>query len=441
MGNKSFQYLAGLISAVLYIYFFYWLERHESGQIALAYTALFAFFLYLYKTRSALSLKFIIGLAISFRLLSLASIPPLSDDFYRFIWDGIIWSNGVNPFAFTPLAVIEQQIIPVTPFVQNIYDNLNAQVTYTVYPTIPQVINLLAFKLSGEHLMGNIITQRLFIIATECLSIFFILRILKLKNWDSKLVILYALNPLVILELSGNLHHEALMIAFLLGFLYLDIKGKTIPSALMLTLSVGAKLLPLMFYPFLILRSASRLKFGLALGVGILLIFFPLIEHSFINGMTSSLTLYYQKFEFNAGLYFVARELGYWYYGYNAIALIGQLFLYLALGLVLLLSLYGHRKKFDKASMMTLIYLAYALLSLILHPWYILLLIALAPLTKFRFSLVWSFLIFFTYLGYTITGFHENYLIVGLEYFGLAIALFMDWRNQAFTSETLKEAP
>ena len=441
MKTKAVTGLAGLISALLYYFIFYDIQRYQSLPLILVYSVLFAVYLYFIYSRNHLQTREIIGLAIIFRMIPLLAIPALSDDFYRFIWDGIIWSNGINPFAFTPSKIMADGIVPVTTFLENIYTNLNSQSTYTVYPTIPQLINLIAYKIGGDHLLSNVIIQRVFIIAADLLAIYFLIKILTSQKWPSTWVVLYALNPLVIIELSGNLHHEALMIAFIMGFIYLDRRQKVIGSGLMFALSVAAKVLPLMFMPFLLLRSKSRLTFLASVALGVTALFLPLIDLSFFQGMQASLTLYYQNFEFNAGIYYLVREIGYWIYGYNAIALIGKLFFVLTTVLILLISWLGYKLNYKKPVVFILIYLTYALLSLILHPWYILLLIALTPLTRSRFSITWSFLIFLTYLGYHINGFSENYWVLLVEYLGLFVAIFTDWRNQAFSNETLKEAP
>ncbi len=62
-------------------------------------------------------------------------------------------------------------------------------------------------------------------------------------------VLLYALNPLVIVELVGNIHYEGLTICFLLAGLYFYKKQKDLPSATFLGLAAGVKLLPLIFLP------------------------------------------------------------------------------------------------------------------------------------------------------------------------------------------------
>ena len=62
------------------------------------------------------------------------------------------------------------------------------------------------------------------------------------------------------------------------------------------------------------------------------------------------------------------------------------------------------------------IYGLYLLFVAILHPWYALPLLVFSIFTRYRFTVLWSFLIFFTYSGYTLNGYDENLWIVGIEY-------------------------
>ncbi len=77
-------------------------------------------------------------------------------------------------------------------------------------------------------------------------------------------MLLYALNPLVIVELTGNVHFEALMIVFLLAFLLALHRNQVRRAALFLALSAGVKLLPVLFLPLVLARKGW--KTTLALG-------------------------------------------------------------------------------------------------------------------------------------------------------------------------------
>jgi hypothetical protein len=60
--------------------------------------------------------------------------------------------------------------------------------------------------------------------------------------------------------------------------------------------------------------------------------------------------------------------------------------------------------------------LVYFLFTTILHPWYIITLLAICIFTPFRFPVLWTAMIFLTYEGYTENGFRENLLLIGFEY-------------------------
>jgi len=283
--------------------------------------------------------------------------------------------------------------------------------------------------------------MRTILVGAEMVSIIFIYLLLRKYDFKTHLLAIYALNPLVIIEITGNLHHEGLMITFLLGFLYFNAQNKMARAAIMLALSIASKLIPLMFLPLILLNHKQWFKFSVILIVTLAILFMPLLDQSFITGMQDSLTLYYQNFEFNAGLYYLLREGGYWIYGYNAIALIGKILFVLSAGLIIIYSLLLARKRYNFTLSLTILYLIFAVFSLILHPWYIIILLALAPFTKFKFPIVWSYFIFLTYVGYGQTGFTENYYLVAVEFVALFIAIVVDIRNYDRLSLTLKAAP
>jgi hypothetical protein len=59
------------------------------------------------------------------------------------------------------------------------------------------------------------------------------------------------------------------------------------------------------------------------------------------------------------------------------------------------------------------------------HPWYLSTLLILSIFTKYKFPLVWSFIIILSYLAYANTENKENLLIIGLEYF--IVYAFFTW--------------
>ena len=444
MGNKNIEfYLIALLSGFVYFYLFYCIERPDSLILIGSYTLLFGLYLLVIRQRTKLSVGMIVLVAIGLRFISITSLPALSDDFYRFIWDGRLWLSGINPFALLPVQVINTPVFETNGLSQQLFNLLNSPTHYTVYPPIPQYLNLFSAYLASDSILISTVIMRIFIISAEIMAVYFIIMLLKQANKDPKLVVFYALNPLVIIELAGNLHHEAFMIAFFLGSVYYFKESKILRGGVFLALAITSKLLPLLFLPYILLKikAEHRLKLLLSLFVTAIILFLPLIDRSFILGMKDSLMLYYQKFEFNASLYYLARAIGYWVYGYNAIAIIGKIFFLGTTVLIVGLSYRFYIKGTDKSTTFLLLYFIFCILSLILHPWYIVLLIALSPLTPFRFPIGWSFLIFLTYLGYSDIGYNENYYIVTIEYLAVALAVVLDLKNYIRSRDSLNAAP
>ncbi len=429
------------LSTLLYARLFYYTQRYQSVELSLLFILLFAAYVFLLARYRQLNIGVLLGAALLYRLLPLLALPALSDDFYRFIWDGRLWAAGINPFAGLPADLVDNPALRVFGITPQLFGLLNSPTHYTVYPAIPQFINWLAAKLFPHDILHAVLVMRLFIIMAEATSLWLIVRILRKASQPVQLVSIYALNPLVIIELSGNLHHEALMLVFLLAFIYAWQQNKINIAGFWLALSVAAKLLPLMFLPFILLKLKQRGAFLAVFLATLLLVSLPLLDASFWAGMADSLTLYYQKLEFNAGLYYLLRQIGYWLYGYNTIAFVGKLLFVVGAGVILILSYMLNKRAAGLAVAFTLIYTIYAFTSPILHPWYVILPVALAPFTRWRFPLVWSLVICFTYLGYSQTGFTENYLVVTLEYLAVLVAMYYDYRDYALSKRTLNAAP
>ncbi len=229
-------------------------------------------------------------------------------------------------------------------------------------------------------------------------------------------MLLYALNPLVIIELTGNLHFEALMITFVLGSVYLLRQRQLIISGVVMALAVCTKLVPLIFLPLYFRRLGWKraLLFYAVVSVAIITLFLPLVTPELLAGMRDSVGLYFRKFEFNASVYYLVREIGFYQKGYNIIQSAGR---WLAISTFFCTMIYAllERQRFLLASF-GWVWLIFLLLSTTVHPWYVTPLLAFTVLTPYRYAVLWSGLIFFSYAGYTATGFSENLGITALEY-------------------------
>ena len=69
------------------------------GWYSLAFLAYVSGLVWL-ELRNGLSLKLIFGAAILFRLLMLFTVPTLSGDVYRYVWEGYLTTKGVSPYTY-----------------------------------------------------------------------------------------------------------------------------------------------------------------------------------------------------------------------------------------------------------------------------------------------------------------------------------------------------
>ncbi|MBL4578766.1 MAG: DUF2029 domain-containing protein [Flavobacteriales bacterium] len=361
--------------------------------------------------------KLIAFVSILFRGSLLFSIPALSDDFYRFFWDGTLYANGLNPYLIHPGEYIRGEVL-VEHITPSLFEKLNSPNYFTVYPPVCQYLFALA-SVIGRNISESVLVMKGFILLAEIGSIFLIIKLLRLFKMQQKNVLIYALNPLVIMELSGNLHFEAVMIFFFLLAVYFLKTRQIALSATTLSMAVAVKLLPLIFLPFLLrrLKFQQIITYSMVIAIVLGMLFYPFISQPMLDNLWSSINLYFQTFEFNASIYYLVRSVGFYITGYNVIAIIGPALSGITLLVVLYLAM---RKNAVKGSelfvSMLLAVTVYFLLSTTVHPWYITTLVALSVFTKYRYALLWSFLVLLSYASYGSSGFSENFYLLWVEY-------------------------
>jgi len=407
------------------LYAVYIPQQSDFLKIIIPYSVAFLSYLHLiqYKTRFYI----LMVLAVLIRFATLPAFPNLSDDIYRFAWDGYLILDGLNPYTSLPSEVINSSI----PFLtEDLFKELNSPNYYSIYPSVCQAIFALgAWLAQGDIKMFSIVVK-LIMLAAEIGTLFFIVTILsRLKLAQSK-VFIYALNPLIIIEICGNLHFEGLMIFFFVIFYYLLIKEQVQWSVLPLSLSIGTKLLPLIFMPFMIIYLGWKrsVKYFMSLGILLLVLFLPIISQ--LSFFLKSVDLYFQKFEFNASVYYIMRWTGIQVTGYNQIRWLGPFLGIATICSVVYLCWKYHKDVLKKISTYWLLaFCAYLFLATTIHPWYLALPILLCVFSTIRFPIFWSGLIFLSYINYSYEPYFENLYVVGIEYLVLFIIAFAEFRN------------
>ena len=449
--KKNKDILLILVSTLLYFIFAYFLERTEFNKLLFLWFALFGCFYFLLKNKT-IHFSTLIGLAILFRLIFLFAIPNLSQDFYRFIWDGRMILEGLNPYLSLPETFIQQGIQPISE-ARSLYSGMGEMngSHYTNYPPINQLCFLIAALFASKSIFGSVIVLRVIIILADIGILYFGKKLLERLNLPIKNIFWYALNPFIIIEMTGNLHFEPVMLFFLVFSLYKLHQQKWIWAAILLACSISVKLIPLLFLPLFfqwfvnnkviankVKQSINEKKdvlskkekwipafAGMTKLIGfytivlstVILLFIPFYSSKFIENYANSVGLWFRNFEFNASFYYVFREIGYLFRGWNEIAIIGKITPILTILLLLFITFFRKNKSMIQLITALLFGLCfYYFTTTTVHPWYLATPLILSVFTKYRFPIIWTIVIIFSYQAYSNNPWQENLWFIAFEY-------------------------
>jgi len=410
-----------ILSVGFYYTFAYHLDRADFIKLTTLFGALF-FLCFKLIQFEKWNFKFLLFVGILFRLVFLLTEPTLSQDYYRFIWDGELVLNFINPYLHLPNTLIQQQDLVIA----NAHDlhqgmgELSAR-HFSNYPPLNQFIFALAAMLGGKNILGATIVMRLIIILSDIGIFYFGRKLLKNLNLSPYLIFWYFLNPLIVIELTGNLHFEGVMLCFFIVSLYLLSIKKWMLAAVIYALAISVKLVPLIFLPLFLKHLGFRksVLFYIVIGVTSLTLLAPFLSNQFISNYTDTINLWFSNFEFNSGLYNAIKQIALKLEAkpWELIKTYGKITPYVIVSLVLLFTFFRNNQKLSVLiTSMLWILTAYYLLAATVHPWYIVFLVLLTIFTQYRFSLVWSLVVILSYYAYSQISFKEHLGLLSIEY-------------------------
>ena len=411
-----------ILSLILYYTFAYQLDRKDFIKLLTLFAAQFFLCLRIIQFEKW-NLKFLLAIGIIFRMVFLLAEPNLSQDFYRFIWDGHLVLNGLNPYLEVPNTLIEKGdlLIPNAQELHKGMGTLSAK-HFSNYPPVNQLLFAVAGLMGGKSILGSVIAMRIMIMAADLGIVYFGRKLLKKLNRPLHLIFWYFLNPLVIIELTGNLHFEGVMLFFFIWAIHLLSQQRFALAALPYALSICVKLVPLLFLPLFLthLKFKKSMLFYLLVGAACVACFVPFYSPVFLDNYGQTIGLWFSNFEFNAGLYNGIKQIA---IGFDAkpwelIKTYGKLVPVLTVLFILAFTFFRKNEKLGVLLTSMLGVLAfYYFLSATVHPWYIIFLVLLGVFTEYRFAVLWSLMVVLSYFAYSNPEFMENLWLLALEYF------------------------
>ena len=182
----------------------------------------------------------VLVLAAAMRVLPLAVPPFLSSDLFRYVWDGRVQAQGINPYLYLPAA-------PELRFLRDdeIYASTNrSEEAPTIYPPVAQLI----FAAIGQ-VWSSLLMVKLVMAGFEALAIGVVAWLLHRAGRPAAGVLVYAWNPLPIWEYAGNGHIDAASLGFMaLAMLAASTSRRGLTGGI-LALAILCKLLPAAVFP------------------------------------------------------------------------------------------------------------------------------------------------------------------------------------------------
>ena len=185
----------------------------------------------------------VIAVALAARLILLFQEPSLSDDIYRYLWEGRVQLAGYSPYLYSP------DNPALTALRDGDWLSINHKQVPAIYPPVMQAL----FALNAL-LAGSVWSMKLLLIGADMALIKLLEGMLARRGRAPAELAIYAWHPLVILEVAGQGHFEPIPVGLLLLAIDALDRGRPALSSAALWLSIGAKYLSLGLAP-----AAARL--------------------------------------------------------------------------------------------------------------------------------------------------------------------------------------
>lgn len=408
--------LTGVVLEVLYLAFYVSPESADEVLLFIAVNAiafgLYAYLVFTSKEADTISSKqavwLIIGFAVLFRVTLVFHPPVGSDDIYRYVWDGKVAAEGINPFRYAPVDSILGGLHS-----EEISSKINFPEMRTIYPPLAQVLFYVSNVMFGDSLFG----LKLFLILFDVLSILMLYRFF---DESPRGVLLYAWSPIPVMYFALDGHIDALGIPFLLLCLAAVKRNRLIAGVLTLGLAGLAKLYPLFIVPFFLKIANGWKELLLAFTPIIMLIVGCWFYWEETGGLLESFRVFSATFEFNGSIFHIADAL----VSTNEKAHLASAILFVVwIGCVFFVERGFNEKVF-------LSFLGFVIFAPVVQPWYLSWL-AVLVVVRWSTAVFWllglSNISNFVVYQYRLTGvWEDNVILLVLEYVPFYLLIMRD---------------
>ena len=422
--SSRFNSIFLFLSVLLAIYFKFELENSNIYIAITSFLVWFVVYFLLVKTDVSKTIYPIVITGIILRLFFFGTLPEkLSDDVYRYVWDGKMQVENINPYAYAPTDTVLTEYRD-----EEVYRKINHADLPTIYPPVSQMIFYLSSSVGG---LNTLYSLRIIYLLFDLLLLFFLLKM----NVSNKAVIAYFLCPLVIVETYVGMHIDLVGVSLLFISLYYFQQHSWYRGVFLFVASVGIKYISIVLLPLLVVyfvRENRKIKTEnvftkvfklLVFGLFVTALFaFPYVSKGV--DIFSSFKYYSSNWEFNGSIYAFLFMLSEEYGRSIAMVLIALVSLIIPFLKITLL---------EKAGFILLIVL---LLNHTLFPWYLLWVVPFYSISRnlsVMYLLAAVFLSYEILQGYFLGGiWQQNNWVRVVEFLPFFVLLLVEWKRGDF---------
>lgn len=232
-------------------------------------------------------------LAAAWHIAFLRVPASAGEDIHRYVWDGRLQRLGYNPYI----------VVPSDPAVQGLHTrethNMSSPDLPSPYPPAAQL-----FFRAVTAIHETTFALRVALVLCDLAIAFVLLDLLRHSRQGIHLVLAYAWNPLLAIEVAGGGHIDILCALFLVVSVAALGRRWRATAAIALGLAIAVKLLPIVLIP--LYWRQIRIRDGALAAVVLGLLYLPFLNHGRIP--VGSLGSYLQNFRFNGPVFAILNH-------------------------------------------------------------------------------------------------------------------------------------
>jgi hypothetical protein len=263
LGVKAKIFGLGLLSLLPYIVAWQLGDLREQ-TISFEIVFFIAFALYAGVTRLALHLQefsprewiAVFAIAAAMQGILVFTRPTLSDDMYRYVWDGRVQAHGISPYLYSPA---EPELAHLRD--ETVWPFINRKRAVTVYPPVAEMAYALLWRIWPDSVRWFQIVMGL----GGILAGGMLVGLLRATGRSPTRVLIYLWSPLLIFETAHAAHVDGLVLPLLVGVWWARVRERDGLAGVLLGLATAIKFYPVILLPALWRPSHSQGRWQLPL--------------------------------------------------------------------------------------------------------------------------------------------------------------------------------